>query len=86
MGGCGASVRPGRSRRLCGVQHPGVRIGVVVPPEQQQLVWRGGAALAEMLGADPTRWVTRDEFVSDGVAAVLRKCPTVGSATRTEGT
>ena len=33
----------------------------------------------------PPRWVTREEFAADGVAAVLRKCPTVGSATRTEG-
>jgi actin-related protein len=48
-------------------------------------VWRGGALLAELLAPDPTRWVTRAEFEADGVAAVLRKCPTVGSATRTEG-
>ena len=33
----------------------------------------------------PPRWVTREELAADGVAAVLRKCPTVGSATRTEG-
>ena len=33
----------------------GVRVGVIVPPRQQQLVWRGGAVLAELLGPDPTR-------------------------------
>ena len=33
----------------------GVRVGVIVPPGQQQLVWRGGAVLAELLGPDPTR-------------------------------
>ena len=56
-----------------------------MPPGAQHLVWRGGALLAELLAPDPTRWVTRAEFEADGVAAVLRKCPTVGSATRTEG-
>ena len=55
------------------------------PLDTGATVWRGGAALAELLGPDPTRWVTREEYMGDGVGAVLRKCPAVGGETRTEG-
>ena len=61
------------------------RVTVVASAGRDELVWRGGAELAELMGPDPTRWVTRDEFESDGVGAVLRKCPAVQSATRTAG-
>jgi actin-related protein len=92
----GSSLAPGLAERLASelqtLESEGnlsaearVRVRVVAPEGRQELVWRGGAALAELLGPDPTRWVTREEYMGDGVGAVLRKCPAVGGETRTEG-
>ncbi|KAH9513847.1 hypothetical protein Btru_031547 [Bulinus truncatus] len=73
----GSTMFPGMAERmkkeLCALAPPGVRIGVVAPPERKLMVWIGGSILAS-LSTFQQMWITKQEYDESGPSIVHRKC------------
>lgn len=53
---------------------PAMRVKVIAPPERKYSVWIGGSILGS-LSTFQQMWLSKEEYLEEGVSAVRRKLP-----------